>query len=104
MAQHPYWSGQIRISLVSFAVTLQPATRRSSQVPLHELSRKSGERIHHQNVTEDGKVIERDDIVKAYEYVKGEYITLEQDEIDDIKLPSSDTLELDNFADLGSIP
>ena len=104
MATHSFWSGQIRISLVSFAVTLQPATRRSSQIPLHELSRTSGERIHHQNVTEDGDVIDRDDIIKAYEYVKGEYVTLEPEEIEDIKLPSSDTLELDNFVDIDSIP
>jgi len=104
MALHAFWSGQIRISLVSFAVTLQPATRRSSQIPLHELSRKTGERVHHQNVSEEGKVIDRDDIVKAYEYVKGEYITLKPEEMEDIKLPSSDTLELDNFIDIGSIP
>src|SRR3984957_5633688 len=104
MAQHPYWSGQIRVSLVSLAVTLQPATRRSSQVPLHELSRKTGARIHHQNVTEDGKSVDRDDIIKGYEYEKGEYVTLEQEEIDDIKLPSSDMLELDNFIDIRAIP
>src|SRR5262249_28740743 len=82
----------------------QTATRRSSQLPLHELSRKTGERVHHQNVTEDGKFIDRDDIVKGYEYEKGEYVTLEQEEIDDIKLPSSDTLELGNFVDASAIP
>ncbi len=103
MAARPYWSGQIRISLVSFGVTLNNALRRGSQVPLHELDRSSGSRIHHRNVTEDGKEVEREQIVKAYEAEKDEYVILEQDEIDAIKLPSSDTLELVTFTDRSSI-
>src|ERR1700761_7519699 len=100
---HPYWSGQIRISLVSFPVTLSSATKRSSQVPLHELDRKSGERIHHRNVTESGDEVEREDIVKGFETDKDDYVFVEQDEIDAIKLPSSDTLELTAFVDIASI-
>ena len=71
---------------------------------MHELSRRTGERVHHQNVTDGGKIVDRNDIIKVYEYVKGEYVTLEPEEIEDIKLPSSDTLELDNFIDISSIP
>jgi DNA end-binding protein Ku len=104
MALHPYWSGQIRISLVSFAVTLHTATRRSSQVPLHELSRETNQRIRHLNITEEGNPIGREDIVKGFEYEKGEYVVVEQDEIDNIKLPSSDTLELEEFADIDTLP
>jgi DNA end-binding protein Ku len=104
MATRPYWTGEIHISLVSLPITLQSATRRSSQVPLHELSKASGERIHHQNITEDGKVIDRADIVKGYEVQKDEYVILEDEELAGVRLPSSDTLDLNDFVDIASIP
>ena len=104
MAARPYWSGQIRISLVAFSITLSSALKRNSQIPLHEIDRKSGNLIHHRNVTEDGKEVDRDNIVKGFEVNKEEYVLLEEDEINDLKLPSSDTLELVSFIDISSIP
>jgi len=104
MATRPYWSGQIRISLVAFPVTLSGAVKRSAQLPLHEIDRKTGERIHHLNVIQDGTEVERKDIIKGYEIEKNEYVLLEQEEIDSIKLPSSNSLELATFADIQSIP
>jgi DNA end-binding protein Ku len=100
----PYWSGQIRISLVAFKVTLASALKRSSQVTLHEIDRKTGERIHHRNVNEDGKEVQREDIVKGFENDDKSYVLLEAEEIDAIKLPSSDTLELVAFVDIAEIP
>src|ERR1700761_13415 len=94
---HAFWTGQIRISLVTLAVQLLPATKRASQMPLHELHRSTGERIHHQDVLENGKSVKESDIVKGYEYAKGEYVLLEKDEIDAVKLSSSDELELTHF-------
>src|SRR5690348_5683268 len=58
MLRHAYWKGQIRISLVALTVEVVPATKRSSQLPLHELHRPTGERIHHQNVLESGKPVQ----------------------------------------------
>lgn len=104
MAAHPYWSGQIRISLVTLAVNIFTATRRESQIPLHELDRKTGERIRHQNVNDDGDPVENEDIVKGYEYEKNEYVLLEKEEIEGVKLPSSDTLELNEFVTVEDIP
>jgi DNA end-binding protein Ku len=93
----PYWSGQIRISLVGFAVDIFPATQRGSQVPLHEYDRRNGERIRHQNLNDSGDPVEYDDIVKGYEFEKNDAVLLEKDEIDSLKLPSSDALELTEF-------
>jgi DNA end-binding protein Ku len=104
MAARPYWTGQIRISLVAFKISLESALKRGSQIPLHEIYRETGERIHHQNVTEEGTVVEREDIVKGYELEDGEHVLLEEEEIDAIKLPSSDTLALENFIDISAIP
>jgi DNA end-binding protein Ku len=79
------------------------ALKRGSQIPLHEIDRKSGERIHHKNVTQAGREVERENIVKAFEIGREEYVVLEEEEISDLKLPSSDTLALVNFVDISSI-
>lgn len=104
MAQRPYWSGQIRISLVSFGVNIFTGFRRSSQIALRELDRKTGERIHHRNVNDDGDFVEDEDIVKAYEFEKGDYVELEKEELENLKIPSSDTLELTQFVKISAIP
>jgi DNA end-binding protein Ku len=102
MALRPYWSGQIRLSLVSLPVNIYPALSRSRQIPLHEIYRKTGQRVHHQNVV-DGEEIDRDDIVKGYEVEKGEYVILEPEEIKDLKIPSKKILEITQFVDKGAI-
>ncbi len=72
----PYWSGQIQISLVSFGVKLFPATEAKSEIHFHQLSRKTGERVKHQKVSGDEGPIDNSDIVKGYEYSKGEYVMI----------------------------
>jgi DNA end-binding protein Ku len=104
MAARPYWSGQIRISLVTMNVDLFSATVRASQTPLHELQRSTGERIHHQNINGDGETVDEEDIVKGFEIEKDEYVFLEKKELDDLRLESSDTLELTQFVDADAIP
>ncbi|WP_260735204.1 non-homologous end joining protein Ku [Tunturiibacter lichenicola] len=95
----PYWSGQIQISLVSFGVKLFPATESKSEIHFHQLSRKSGERIKHQKVSGDEEPIENADIVKGYEYRKGEYVMVEPDEIEHLRIPSRHTLAVTQLVD-----
>jgi DNA end-binding protein Ku len=95
----PFWSGQIQISLVSFGIRLFPATEAKSEIRFHQLSRKSGERIKHQKVSGDEEPIEKSDIVKGYEYRKGEYVTVEPEEIEHLRIPSRHTLEVKQFVD-----
>jgi DNA end-binding protein Ku len=95
----PYWSGQIQISLVSFGVKLFTATETKSEIRFHQLSRKTGERIKHQKVSGDEGPVEKSDIVKGYEYRKGEYISIEPEEIENLRIPSRHTLEVTQFVD-----
>ncbi len=89
----PYWSGQIQISLVSFGVNLFPATEAKNEIRFHQLSRKTGERVHHQKVSaSDDAAIENSDIVKGDEYRKGEYISIEPEEFEHLRIPSRHTL------------
>jgi len=50
----PYWTGQVSLSLVSFAVEMYPAVTSARPFQFHQIDRKTGERIHYQNVAADG--------------------------------------------------
>jgi DNA end-binding protein Ku len=101
MAARPYWSGHIQISLVSFAVKLFTATESMNEIRFHQLDRKTGERVKYQKVSssasaEENKV-EKTDIVKGYEYSKGQYVMIEPEEIENLRIPSRHTLEVSQF-------
>jgi DNA end-binding protein Ku len=100
----PYWSGQIRISLVSFGVKLFPATEAKSEIHFHQIDRKTGERVRHKNVSDgEDAPVEKDDIVKGYEYSKGQYVQIEPKEIDHLRIPSKHTLEVQQFVSLDDL-
>ena len=87
MAARPYWSGQVQISLVSFGVKLFPATEAKSEIHFHQINRKTGERVRHQNVSDGEEPVEKDDIVKGYEYSKGEYVQIDPKDVDKLQDP-----------------
>jgi DNA end-binding protein Ku len=94
----PFWSGQLQISLVSFGIDLIPATEAKSEIRFHQIDRRTGERIRHQKVSsEDEEPVEKGDIVKGYEYSKGEYIQLEPTEIERLRIESRHTIQLEQF-------
>ena len=99
----PYWSGQIQISLVSFGVKFFTATEAKSEVRFHQLSRKTGERIKHQKVSGEEGPVEKGDIVKGYEHRKGEYVTIEPEEIENLRIPSRHTIAVSQFVDVDEI-
>jgi DNA end-binding protein Ku len=109
----PYWSGQVRISLVSFGVKLFVATEAKGEIRFHEISRKTGERVRHQKVLasamerdpgEAADPVEKDEIVKGYEYRKGEYVTIEPEEIEHLRVPSKHTVEITQFVEVNELP
>ncbi len=93
----PYWSGQFQLSLVSFGIQLFPATEAKSEIHFHQLNRRTGERIKHQNVSGDDGPVEKDEIVKGYEYTKGEYVMIEPEDIENLRIPSRQTLAVEQF-------
>lgn len=108
----PYWSGQIQISLVSFTVKLFVATESKGEIHFHQISRKTGERVRHQKVLasaieqapdEASDPVAKNDIVKGYEYTKGQYVTIEPEEIEHLRVPSKHTVEVTQFVDLNDL-
>jgi len=108
----PYWSGQIQISLVSFGVKLFVATEAKGEIHFHQISRKTGERVRHQKVLtsaveRDPKAaadpVGNDEIVKGYEYSKDQYVTIEPEEIEHLRVPSKHTVEITQFVGLDEL-
>jgi DNA end-binding protein Ku len=105
----PYWSGQVTISLVSFGVKLFVATEAKSQISFHQIDRSTGERVRHQKVlasaidrnpdeaADQSEVVEKSQIVKGYEYSKGQYVTIEPEELAHLRVPSKHTMEVAQF-------
>ena len=103
MAARAYWQGQIRLALVSIPVEIYSATKSSAQIAFHQVHEPSGKRIKLQKTVPGIGPVDVDEIVKGYEIEKGEYVLLEQDEIDAVKLESKRTLELTQFVDASEI-
>lgn len=106
----PYWTGNLQISLVSFGVSLYVATESKSQISFHQISRKTGERVRHQKVLESAvesneatTAVEKDEIVKGYEYKKGQYVIIEPSELENLRVPSKHTIAVSQFVDKGEL-
>lgn len=104
MAGRPYWSGQFRISLVSFGIQLFPATNPQSGVTFHQIDRSTGERIRHLNVIDGDQPVLNTDIVKGYEYAKGKYLVVEPDEISNLRIETKNVIDVQQFVDTDELP
>lgn len=103
MATRPYWTGQIRLSLVSIAVQIIPATKPAAKIAFHQVHKPSGSRIRYEKVVPGVGAVDRDEIVKGYEVSDGKYVLLEDKDFDKIKLEAKKTIDLTQFVDLGEI-
>jgi DNA end-binding protein Ku len=97
MATRAYWTGNIRLSLVSIPVQVIPATKNSAKISFHQVHKPSGSRIRYQKVVPGIGPVDTDEIVKGYEIEKDKYVLLEDKEIDDLKLEAKKTIDLVQF-------
>jgi DNA end-binding protein Ku len=98
MAPRANWKGYLKLSLVSCAVALYPATSSSARVRFHTLNRSTGNRVKRQFIDPDtGEPVESDDQVKGYEVAKGSYIFVEDDELETIRIESTHTIDIESF-------
>ena len=94
MAARAYWQGQIRLALVSIPVEIYAATKSGASIAFHQIHEPSGKRINYEKVVQGIGPVDRDEIVKGYEVSKGNYVLLEDDEIEAAKVESRKTLDL----------
>jgi DNA end-binding protein Ku len=104
MAPRPIWKGYLKLSLVSCAVAMYTATSTSSRIRLNIINRETGNRIRNQAIdSETGDVVEDENKVKGYAVDKGEYVLLEDEELDDVALESTHTIAIEDFVDRGEV-
>ena len=104
MAGRPFWSGQLRISLVSFGIQLFPATSSTSEIAFHQIDRKTNQRVHHLNVVNNDQPVDNSEIVKGYEYSKGKYVIVEPEEVKKLRLETQKTIDVAQFVDSSELP
>ena len=104
MPARAYWQGQIRLALVSIPVEIYSEAKSGASVAFKQIHEPSGKPIHYEKVVTGVGPVDTDEIMKGYEVSKGEFVLLEQDEIDAVKLESKKTLELTQFVDADEIP
>ena len=98
MAPRANWKGYLRLSLVSCPIALYPASSLSEKVSFNRLNRKTGNRLKQQNVdSETGEVVPREDIARGYEVAKGQYLIVEDEELDAVQIESTRTIDIDQF-------
>ncbi|MGL4314683.1 MAG: Ku protein [Sphingomonas sp.] len=103
MAARAYWQGQIRLALVSIPVEVYTATRSGAAISFRQIHEPSGKPIHYEKVVTGIGPVDPAEIHKGFEYEKGSYVLLDDDEIDALRLESKRTLELTQFVDAGEI-
>lgn len=98
-----YWKGHVRLALVSFPVRLYAAVSSTERISLNRIHRETGERVRMQNVVPDEGPVEKDDIVMGYEYERGRYVPVEDEELEALDIESKHTIDLSRFVDLSAI-
>jgi DNA end-binding protein Ku len=104
MAPRPNWKGFLKLSLVSCAVALYPATSTSQRIRFNIINRKTGNRIRNDVVdAETGQPVEPEDRVKGYQVEKGQYVLVEEDELDNVALESTHTIDIGEFVPVSEV-
>jgi DNA end-binding protein Ku len=104
MAPRAFWTGYLKLSLVTCSVSMTPATSDREKLRFHTINRKTGHRIKSQFIDEKtGKAVDDSDEVKGYPVGEDRYVTLEDDELEAVGLESTRTIDIDKFVPGDSI-
>lgn len=104
MASRAAWKGQLRLSLVSIAVEIHSATKSGARVSFRQIHGPSGKRVRYEKTVAGIGPVDKDEIMKGYELGDGDYLLLDKDEVDDIRLETKKTFELVQFVQACEIP
>src|ERR1700756_6203 len=98
MAPRAYWKGYLKLSLVSCPIALYPAASNAERVSFNRINKKTGNRLKQQNVDgETGEPVDKEDIGRGYEVAKGQYLLVEDEELEKVQIESTHTIEVDSF-------
>jgi DNA end-binding protein Ku len=98
------WKGFLRLSLVTCPVALYPATSESEKISFNQINRQTGHRIKYMKVDADtGEEVPNEDIVKGYKVDTDTFIEVTKEELENVALESTRTIEIDEFVDRSEI-
>jgi DNA end-binding protein Ku len=104
MAPRPNWKGFLKLSLVSCSIAMYTATSTSQRVSFNIINRKTGNRIRYDVVdAETGEEVEKEDRVKGYKLDKNDYLLLEDEELENVALESTHTIDIEEFVPVSEI-
>jgi DNA end-binding protein Ku len=104
MAARSFWNGYLKLSLVTCAVSMQPATTESERVRFHTLSRKTGHRVESRYVDAvTNKPVDPDDQARGYQRAEDEFVLIEDDDLAAVALDSTRTIDIQTFVPKSSI-
>lgn len=107
MAPHVFWKGYLKLSLVTCRVTMAPAVSESGKVRFHNLNTKTHNRVQSQYVDSvTGQPVDDDDQMKGFEKGEDDYILFEDEELENVGLESTRTIDIETFvpsSDIGWI-
>src|SRR6476661_9951709 len=104
MAPRANWKGFLRLSLVTCPVALFPATSESEKVSFNQINKNTGHRIKYARVdAETGEEVANEDIVKGYKVDTDTYIEVTKEELENVALESTRTIDIDEFVDRSEI-
>jgi DNA end-binding protein Ku len=104
VAPRPNWKGFLKLSLVSCSIALYPATSTSQRIRFNIINRKTGNRIRNDVIdAETGQPVDSEDRVKGYQVEKGQYVLVEDEELDNVALESTHTIEIQEFVPMSEV-
>ena len=104
MAARPSWEGHLRLSLVTCPVALYPATTEAETVRFNLINPQTNNRIKMKTVDAGtGEEVSRGDLVKGFEIAKDEYVLLDKEDFDAVKLESTRIIDIEKFVPRASI-
>jgi DNA end-binding protein Ku len=98
MAPRANWKGFLKLSLVSCSIALFPATSTRERIRFNLINRETGNRIRYRQVdAETGEDVAEEERVKGYKTADGNYVLLEPEELEEVALESTHTIEIESF-------
>src|SRR5579863_8356514 len=104
MAGRASWKGYLKLSLVSCPVKLYPATSSTAgKISFNLLHKDTLNRVQQKYHDPELGEIDRADLVKGYQFEKDRYVVVTAEELDELEIESSKTIDIDGFVDVGDI-
>lgn len=98
------WKGFIRFSLVTIPVNLYSAVESSSTISFNQLHKKDHGRVGYEKKCKKcGNVLSNDEIVKGYEFQPDQYVIIDNEDLQKIKLESTRTIEIEGFVNVSEV-